>query len=260
MVMGGPGEAAAPTAHEVHEFVEESGPTVVMGDPVDIAPPSFVKEPPKTEFIPKPPVPPPAPPSPPPPRAAAATPTAPAAPSAPAPRAPRPAATSTATSSAPTGRSTRPPGPGASQSIPAARRPAARPQPAPRPEDEIFDEEPKAKGGPPVALYAGLGPTAANVPVGRRSAAVDNAPVMFAVLAMDPPMAAGQWLLVTLTAGVGGSLLAIGSAAGGAPLGQARGSWRRSGRPRAGRSATSSSARATARRWTGRTSRAISSG
>jgi len=33
----------------------------------------------------------------------------------------------------------------------------------------------------------------------------------------------GQWLLVTLTAGVGGSLLSIGSAAGVALMGQARG-------------------------------------
>jgi len=33
----------------------------------------------------------------------------------------------------------------------------------------------------------------------------------------------GQWLLVTLTAGVGGSLLSIGSAAGVAVMGQARG-------------------------------------
>ena len=33
----------------------------------------------------------------------------------------------------------------------------------------------------------------------------------------------GQWLLVTLTAGVGGSMLSIGSAAGVAVMGQARG-------------------------------------
>jgi Na+/H+ antiporter NhaD/arsenite permease-like protein len=46
---------------------------------------------------------------------------------------------------------------------------------------------------------------------------------MFAVLTMDPPMSAGQWLLLTLTAGVGGSLLSIGSAAGVALMGQARG-------------------------------------
>ena len=46
---------------------------------------------------------------------------------------------------------------------------------------------------------------------------------MFAVLAMNPAMDLGQWLLVTLTAGVGGSMLSIGSAAGVAVMGQARG-------------------------------------
>lgn len=72
-------------------------------------------------------------------------------------------------------------------------------------------------------VYGELGPTTANVLVGIMSAVVDNIPVMFAVLSMDPSMSHGQWLLVTLTAGVGGSLLAIGSAAGVALLGQARG-------------------------------------
>jgi Na+/H+ antiporter NhaD/arsenite permease-like protein len=52
---------------------------------------------------------------------------------------------------------------------------------------------------------------------------VDNIPVMFAVLTMRPEMSHHQWLLVTLTAGVGGSLLSIGSAAGVALMGQARG-------------------------------------
>jgi Na+/H+ antiporter NhaD/arsenite permease-like protein len=59
--------------------------------------------------------------------------------------------------------------------------------------------------------------------VGVLSAIVDNIPVMFAVLTMNPDMSLGQWLLVTLTAGVGGSLLSIGSAAGVALMGQARG-------------------------------------
>ncbi|OGR32726.1 MAG: sodium:proton antiporter [Desulfuromonadales bacterium GWD2_61_12] len=72
-------------------------------------------------------------------------------------------------------------------------------------------------------LYLGLGPTTANVLVGILSAVVDNIPVMFAVLTMDPQMSHGQWLLVTLTAGVGGSLLSIGSAAGVALMGSARG-------------------------------------
>jgi Na+/H+ antiporter NhaD/arsenite permease-like protein len=74
-------------------------------------------------------------------------------------------------------------------------------------------------------LYAGWGPTAANVAVGLISAVVDNIPVMFAVLTMSPDMSVGQWMLVTLTAGVGGSLLSIGSAAGVALMGQARGTY-----------------------------------
>ncbi|OHB27787.1 MAG: sodium:proton antiporter [Desulfuromonadaceae bacterium GWC2_58_13] len=73
------------------------------------------------------------------------------------------------------------------------------------------------------ALYVGLGHTTANILVGLLSAVVDNIPVMFAVLTMNPDMSHGQWLLVTLTAGVGGSLLSIGSAAGVALMGTARG-------------------------------------
>ena len=72
-------------------------------------------------------------------------------------------------------------------------------------------------------IYGDLGPTTANVLVGIMSAIVDNIPVMFAVLTMNPDMPQVQWLLVTLTAGVGGSLLSIGSAAGVALMGQARG-------------------------------------
>ena len=72
-------------------------------------------------------------------------------------------------------------------------------------------------------LYTGLGPSISNILVGVASALVDNIPVMFAVLAMNPEMSEGQWLLVTLTAGVGGSMLSIGSAAGVAVMGQARG-------------------------------------
>jgi Na+/H+ antiporter NhaD/arsenite permease-like protein len=73
------------------------------------------------------------------------------------------------------------------------------------------------------ASYLSLGATAANVLVGLASAVVDNIPIMFAVLSMHPDMSHGHWLLVTLTAGVGGSLLSIGSAAGVALMGQARG-------------------------------------
>lgn len=72
-------------------------------------------------------------------------------------------------------------------------------------------------------IYGDWGATNANISVGIISAVIDNIPVMFAVLAMMPDMSVGQWLLVTLTAGVGGSLLSIGSAAGVALMGQARG-------------------------------------
>jgi len=75
------------------------------------------------------------------------------------------------------------------------------------------------------AMYIDIGPTFANITVGALSAIVDNIPVMFAVLSMNPDMELGHWLLVTLTAGVGGSLLSIGSAAGVALMGQARGKY-----------------------------------
>ena len=72
-------------------------------------------------------------------------------------------------------------------------------------------------------MYVEWGATFANVMVGILSAVVDNIPVMFAVLSMGPEMSQGQWLLVTLTAGVGGSMLSIGSAAGVALMGQTKG-------------------------------------
>lgn len=72
-------------------------------------------------------------------------------------------------------------------------------------------------------LYTGLGATPTNIILGVISAVIDNIPVMFAVLTMHPEMSHGDWLLITLTAGVGGSLLSIGSAAGVALMGQARG-------------------------------------
>lgn len=72
-------------------------------------------------------------------------------------------------------------------------------------------------------LYNQWNPTAANITLGLVSAVIDNIPVMYAVLTMSPEMSHGQWLLITLTAGIGGSLLSIGSAAGVALMGQARG-------------------------------------
>ena len=74
-------------------------------------------------------------------------------------------------------------------------------------------------------LYVGLGATPANIIIGVLSAIVDNIPLMFAVLTMDPAMSDGQWLLITLTTGTGGSLLSIGSAAGVALMGTARGQY-----------------------------------
>ncbi len=74
-------------------------------------------------------------------------------------------------------------------------------------------------------MYGSLGDTGANILVGFLSAIVDNIPVMFAVLTMDPDMDLYQWLLVTLTAGVGGSMLSIGSAAGVALMGISKGKY-----------------------------------
>ncbi|EEY73183.1 na(+)/H(+) antiporter NhaD type [Grimontia hollisae CIP 101886] len=74
-------------------------------------------------------------------------------------------------------------------------------------------------------MYLQWDPIWANIIVGLLSAVVDNIPVMFAVLTMQPDMSMGNWLLVTLTAGVGGSLLSLGSAAGVALMGQARGKY-----------------------------------
>ena len=69
------------------------------------------------------------------------------------------------------------------------------------------------------SMYGNLGPTISNTIVGVLSAIVDNIPVMYAVLKMDPVMGLDQWLLITLTTGTGGSLLSVGSAAGVAVMG-----------------------------------------
>ena len=74
-------------------------------------------------------------------------------------------------------------------------------------------------------FYGDLGATQANILVGLISAVLDNVPMMVAGLQRGPQMSTGQWLLVTLTAGVGGSLLSVGAAAGVALMGQARGKY-----------------------------------
>jgi Na+/H+ antiporter NhaD/arsenite permease-like protein len=73
------------------------------------------------------------------------------------------------------------------------------------------------------AFYGALGATYANAGMGVLSAVIDNIPIMYAVLQMNPPMDVAQWLLITLTAGVGGSLLSVGSAAGVALMGASGG-------------------------------------
>ena len=76
------------------------------------------------------------------------------------------------------------------------------------------------------ALYSQFGATTVNIGVGFLSAIVDNVPVMSAVLKSSPDMgidAHAQWMLVTLTAGVGGSLISFGSAAGVGVMGKLHG-------------------------------------
>jgi Na+/H+ antiporter NhaD/arsenite permease-like protein len=76
------------------------------------------------------------------------------------------------------------------------------------------------------ALYDTLGPTVVNIGVGFLSAIVDNVPVMSAVLKAGPNMGENelaQWMLVTLTAGVGGSMISFGSAAGVGVMGKLHG-------------------------------------
>jgi Na+/H+ antiporter NhaD/arsenite permease-like protein len=75
-------------------------------------------------------------------------------------------------------------------------------------------------------LYSQFGATTVNIGVGFLSAIVDNVPVMSAVLKSNPDMGAdaqAQWMLVTMTAGVGGSLISFGSAAGVGVMGKLHG-------------------------------------
>jgi Na+/H+ antiporter NhaD/arsenite permease-like protein len=74
-----------------------------------------------------------------------------------------------------------------------------------------------------VQLYDIYSPTVVNIGVGILSAIVDNVPVMSAVLKANPTMTLDQWMLVTLTAGVGGSLISFGSAAGVGVMGRMHG-------------------------------------
>ncbi|HIP59678.1 MAG TPA: sodium:proton antiporter, partial [Campylobacterales bacterium] len=72
-------------------------------------------------------------------------------------------------------------------------------------------------------LYSVIGPTAGNMGVGFISAIVDNVPVMSAILKANPTMGLDQWMLVALTAGIGGSMISFGSAAGVGVMGRLKG-------------------------------------
>ncbi len=63
-------------------------------------------------------------------------------------------------------------------------------------------------------LYEKLPVVVANYAVGLFSAVLDNVPLTAALLKSGIEMTEGQWLTLTYSVGVGGSLLAIGSAAG----------------------------------------------
>jgi Na+/H+ antiporter NhaD/arsenite permease-like protein len=75
------------------------------------------------------------------------------------------------------------------------------------------------------SLYGHLGAGFSNIVIGLSSAVIDNIPLMFTVISMEPDMSEFQWLLVTLTLGTGGSLLSIGSAAGIALMGLSKGQY-----------------------------------
>ncbi|MGB5965089.1 MAG: sodium:proton antiporter NhaD [Sulfurimonadaceae bacterium] len=72
-------------------------------------------------------------------------------------------------------------------------------------------------------VYDVIDPFWVNILIGIISAIIDNIPLMFAVLKANPAMDTNHWLLVTLTAGIGGSLISFGSAAGVGVMGKMRG-------------------------------------
>jgi Na+/H+ antiporter NhaD/arsenite permease-like protein len=74
-------------------------------------------------------------------------------------------------------------------------------------------------------MYGTIGADISNIVIGVASAVVDNIPLMFAVISMEPDMSEFHWLLLTLTLGIGGSLLSIGSAAGIALMGVSKGQY-----------------------------------
>ncbi len=63
-------------------------------------------------------------------------------------------------------------------------------------------------------LYSQFNPQYSNYVAGAASALLDNVPLTAALLKADPVLITADWLALTYAVGVGGSLLAIGSAAG----------------------------------------------
>lgn len=63
-------------------------------------------------------------------------------------------------------------------------------------------------------FYTQLAPQYANYLMGLFSALIDNVPLTAALLKSEPVLPTSEWLALTYGVGVGGSLLAIGSAAG----------------------------------------------
>jgi len=72
-------------------------------------------------------------------------------------------------------------------------------------------------------MYNVIGSSISNIAVGFLSAVIDNVPVMSAILKASPEMGVDQWMLVTMTAGIGGSLISFGSAAGVGVMGRMKG-------------------------------------
>lgn len=65
----------------------------------------------------------------------------------------------------------------------------------------------------------------ANTIIGILSAIIDNIPITYALIEMNPNMPEYQWLTLTLAIGTGGSILSIGSAAGIALMGTMNGKY-----------------------------------
>jgi len=72
-------------------------------------------------------------------------------------------------------------------------------------------------------LYDMLGITTANIGVGFISAIIDNVTVMNTIIKSSPNMGIEQWMLVSMTIGIGGSLISFGSAAGVGVMGRLHG-------------------------------------